>query len=788
MKRSIPVILFILYSPFLHLQTIGEWNPLFSYEKDIEAIIETDELVYAVSDGKLFSYDTSDYSLEGYAKIGEDSIIHLVYSKKNECIVAIRSNSDIDLIYSKSNYVNVPDLKNMSLNLDKKVNSVFIEDDFAYISTNFGLVIINIPKAEVKESALFSYPFYGTAVYNGHLFAFTQNGILTVEKNQNIQYPGNWSEMSFSSIYNGTNAFSDKDITKGFVFDGNLVFMVPSVGIYSYNGETVTGIGEITEPVGLIFEHNRLVAFNADNFWDFNSLDNVRKITVDNPITWIIPHNTMSNQYWVAFKNTQLSLVKADNENNYEILQQGIRPAGPLSNYSFDMVFSAGRLLVTGGSADNNPKRYPAALSEYRNRMWFHYSKEEVDIAAGVNSMDFLRIAVDPDDDSHIFVSCFGIPNSSDNINGGLYEFKNMHFVDLHNHLNTSVIEPVSNNTVFMAGLAFDKKGNLWAQNSYGANYPVIVRKNDGSWVGLIYSDIAGKVTNPRMVIVDKYNNKWMITYKGGDQQYLFVCNEGTASIDNVVAHNTKYIPHNSFMDQDGGSLSSITDLNCITEDKNGNIWLGTNIGIFVIYNSSNILNNDRNIVFNKIKIPKNDGTNEANILLENVEINTIAVDGANRKWIGTATGLYIVSSNGIETDYYFTMENSILPSNTILSIAIDPETGIAYIGTDKGIVTFRAEATEGAESYSNVYVFPNPVEPYYEGPVTVTGLKENSRVKITDIKGNLIKQGTSMGGQYIWDARNVRRERVDTGVYLIFGSSDDGKDGVVTKVMVISD
>jgi hypothetical protein len=146
-----------------------------------------------------------------------------------------------------------------------------------------------------------------------------------------------------------------------------------------------------------------------------------------------------------------------------------------------------------------------------------------------------------------------------------------------------------------------------------------------------------------------------------------------------------------------------------------------------------------------------------------------------------------VVSANGMETYHTFTKDNSILPSNNVLSLAIDPTTGKVFIGTENGLVAYMGEATEGAKDYSSVYAYPNPVRPEYDGPVTVSGLKENSTVKITDVKGNLINQGESLGGQYIWNGKNMQRNRVETGTYLVFGSSEDGLEGVVAKIMVVS-
>ncbi|GAB6010502.1 type IX secretion system anionic LPS delivery protein PorZ [Viscerimonas tarda] len=789
MKKPVFILLLSIVScTALFSQKIGEWNTYFSYEKDIANMVQAGNIIYAVSDGKLFSYDTSDESMETYAKIGEDSISHIAYSEKNECLVVVRKNSDVDFIYSKGRMTNISDIKNMSFNLDKTINDLIIDDDFVYISTNFGLVILDIPRREVKGSALFRYPFYSTVMYNDKIYVLTSNGTFRIDKGLNIQYPDSWESVNLASNYSGLLTFSDNEIRKAVAFDNKLVFLVPSKALYSYNGTSVEQVSQVSAPKRILGAKNRLIVSNSSGFWDFSALNFGAAINnMPEQFEYIIPDNTKSNEYWVSFKDKQLSAIKIE-QGSPSVIKSAIRPNGPTSNYHFNMIYEQGRLLSVGGSATNRPSRYPAQLNEYKGNTWFQFSKEEIDDISGIDSKDFVRVTVDPSDPGHVFVTAFGGTGANGNAkNGGVYEFKDRQFVRLHNHTNTPCIETAAGagnpNVVLMNGQAFDQGGNLWLQNPLLTNNSIVVRKKDGSWVSLHYNEIAQKNTNPRSILVDKYGNKWSATYNA--ESYIFVFNEGQAAIENTVAHSTKLALKTQFADQDGQLLSDLKLIYCITEDKNGNIWLGSDIGLFVIYNSPQIFN--RNIVFNKIKVPKNDGTNEANILLENAVVQDIKVDGANRKWIATSSGLYVVSANGMETYHYFTKENSVLPSNNILSLAIDQQTGVVYIGTDNGLVSYKGEATEGAKDYSNVYAYPNPVRPEYDGPITISGLKEKSTVKITDVRGNLIQQGESLGGQYIWDGRNTRKEKVATGVYLVFGSSEDGQEGVVTKIMVVS-
>jgi hypothetical protein len=223
-----------------------------------------------------------------------------------------------------------------------------------------------------------------------------------------------------------------------------------------------------------------------------------------------------------------------------------------------------------------------------------------------------------------------------------------------------------------------------------------------------------------------------------------------------------------------------------MAEDKNGYIWLGTDKGILVYYRPWAIFS-EQHPVASRIKIPRNDGTNFIDYLLEKEKISAIAVDGANRKWIGTEdSGVYLVSEDGLKTYQTFNIKNSPLPSNTITSLAITPHTGEVFIGTAKGIVSYKARATEGNEEFSKVYAYPNPVREDYSGEITITGLVQNSIVKITTVSGKLVHETISLGGVAYWDGTNFSGNKVKSGVYIVYVSSTDGSQSAVAKVLII--
>ena len=777
---SLFIILCLFFIPAT-AQEANRWASQISYLNDIQSIEQNGNIIYSLTDGKLFSYNNSDESIEPYIKIdgGNTDIKHIIYSSKHKCLVITRSDANIELLYDDKSYVNIPDLKNTTQNIDKTINKVSLYDDYAYIATNFGFLTINLSKKEVKESGVFNVPFYSILAYENKLYAATKDGILYINLTDNVQDFNSWSTLEVSIHYTDhtekDSTFTDSEIRDIVAFKNQLHFFVPQKGIFRM--ENSTSVKSVLNGNGInsmeYTNNDHLIVLGTNVFWDFEDINKSTKINIDE-ITSIIPNANKSGEYWASSSGNNLSLIKL-NGNSYEYIKRWIVPSGPVSNYPFSLTLQNRQLLVTGGGFYLDRMGKPASISIYKDSKWTNIYPGDISGPSGFISQDIVYAISEPTNQNHIFASSWG---------EGLYEFEGTKFQNRYDESN-STIEPIPLlNYRRVSGMVFDKNNNLWLLNSMVENI-IKVRLKSGEWTQLYYPEIAKASTNPKNIVIDRYSNKWVTSI--GDDAYLFIFNDN-GTIGNTSDDKTIYISKTSntpFVDQDGKRLT-ISAIYAIAEDVNGNFWVGTDIGPFVVYSSSNIFS--KNVVFNKIKIEKESGSNAVTGLLEGVVINAIAIDGANRKWIATQTsGVYLISADNQETLEHFTLDNSPLPSNNVISLAIDSHNGTVYIGTERGLMSYGGVATEGSENFSNVYAYPNPVRPNYEGSVTVTGLQTNSRVKITDLKGNLINEGRSLGGQYSWNMQNARGRRVDSGIYLVFGSSEDGSEGVVTKIMVVN-
>lgn len=758
-------------------QEIFQFKTHFSYFKNISQLALGNSQVYAVTDGKLFIYKHDDESVDTYIKSdgGNSNISQIAFNNKNKCLVLSREDANIELVFEDKSYTNIFDLKNFSQNIDKTINNILCVDDYAYMATNFGYLILDVKNGLVKESGIFNIPFYNIIQAEDKLYATTKNGVLTANISDNLKDLANWKKLEISKYYAGLNyQFTDDEITQVLEFNSNLFFLVPNKAVYTMDSPTeVKAFLAGNKPLSISkSDTNRLYIIDADYWWNYSSLTESKKVAIDN-LGYVLPKNEATGEYWVSGSTNNLSLIKVT-ELGYDYVKRRIKPEGPATNTVFSLNYQNNQLMLTAGGFYNDRFRNPADWSILRKQKWIHIYQDVISEASGVLAQDFVYAISDPKDANHTYVSSWG---------EGLYEFQDGVFKNRYDHTNSTIEEIVLADgfrTTRVSGMDFDKNGNLWLVNSMVSNIIKVFTKN-GEWKQIYYPEIDKLTTSPKNILIDQYNNKWITTIQGNP--YIMVFNENNTIDD---ASDDKKILINTFSDQYGNGIN-ISNINHIAQDVNGSIWLSTDAGPFMIYNSSTIFTKPSPILY-KIMIEKDAVNNTLGALLEKVPINAIAVDGANRKWIATQyAGVYLLSADNKEIISQFTLDNSVLPSNNVTSLAIDPETGIVFMGTDKGLISYRSEATKGASDFSNVVVYPNPVRPDYSGSITISGLKSDSRVKITDIKGNLLAEGNSFGGQYIWDGRNGRGTKVATGVYLVFGSADNGQEGMVTKIMVVN-
>lgn len=447
---------------------------------------------------------------------------------------------------------------------------------------------------------------------------------------------------------------------------------------------------------------------------------------------------------------------------------ESIFPNGPLDNNIFALYTNKKDLWITaGGRQDNwnNVGRAPQ-FQLFRDGQWSYFTRNKYSEMLGFN--DIVTLAVDPFDPDHVFAGSWG---------GGILEFQGEQFLHRFTHKNSPLQTalPPDNDEYYtrIGGLDFDSEGNLWIVNSETTKQLVKLPR-EGEWESFSLPAIASNKQVGQLVIT-QYDDKWILVPRGNDA-YV---------VDKSGTQKQRLLVTSYFNNGENEIFNRMSDVYSIAEDIEGAIWIGTSKGVAVYNNPERIWTSD-NFYAVQPSLDLNDGLYHP--LLETETVNAIAVDGANRKWIGTKnSGIYLISENGEKEILHFTKENSPLLSNTITTIAINQLSGEVFIGTDEGLISYQGDAIEGKNTFENVYVYPNPVRENYDGPVTITGLVENTDIKITDISGNLVYSTSSLGGQSVWDGKNLNGNRVRTGVYLVFCADEFGEETHITKLLFIN-
>ncbi len=756
-------------------QSVGTWTTYLSYYTTTKVAEGRDE-VYALANGALYSYGKEDGRVRFLSRqtgLSDTGISHIAYNDEVDALLIVYENGNLDLSRSSGIY-NLPFLSTATNIQDKGINSINFEGERAYLSGQFGVMVVDMRRNEIAETYRLNQSVYSTCIHEGMIYAATDNGLLRASLENNLLDPGSWSAFPLN-----TDLFEDTLVRQIRSFDGCLCLLVQGQGVYTRDASgNITPLCLERYMIDMKTEGGQLYAFTSVNSYIYSALDH--RIHVGTGTTNDISNRSGGETYWVAAGEMGLRGLRVDHATSQvtiEIADLILPTDSPKRNYCDFMVSDRGRLLVCGGGRWADRFNRPGTFMTYHDGLWTNYDESEIAEQSGLRFSDVTSAAIDPNDTTRYFVSTWG---------EGVFEFKNDQFVKLHNTTNStlatlSAVNPSSLNYTRVDGLIFDKEGNLWMNNT-AVGSCIKILKADGTWGelgGNAYSMLYNQGVVDKLLITSR-GHKWVNTVRGSNTGITVFDDKGTIddTSDDVVNHFTLFPDNN-------GAAISVSGYFSMAEDQDGNIWLGTNRGPIICPVPDRAINDPDHVYCTRL-IRELNGANT--YFLDNVQVNVIAIDGGNRKWLGTeGAGVFVVSPDGSETIENFTTDNSPLLSNVVNSLAIDQATGEVFIGTDNGIISYMGEATEGAESYSDVYAYPNPVRPQYGDKVTITGLMADSNVKITDIAGHLIYQSRSLGGQLTWNCRGSNGRRVASGVYLVLAATPDGDESVVTKIVVVN-
>lgn len=756
---------------------MGKWRTHLAFNSVVQ-IAQSENKIFAVSGGSLFSIDKEEKNIELYSKmtgLSDNNVAGIEYDAVNKLLLIIYSNGNVDMLGS-GGVKNIPDFYNKQMGTSKSVNQIIFYENRAYLSCDFGILVLNMTKAEVADTYYIGANGADVKVLNSTIHGEYIYGLSSTTIYKGLLKEPNLANFEFWSAE--LNLPGEGDLKKLASFGDKLILLRGNQLYSQTNNQNWQALFPSIKVSGFFISNNKIIIQDTGStvYFADNSLS---VAAIQNPIAAVdVEFDVERNLLWMAGDAKGVIAVSATSTPNPEI--NYYRPNGPTTNVPWQIKFSGSKMFVVQGGRWASQNMLPGYVMMYENNTWTNLDPADIKLKTTYDALDFMNVAVDPLDNKHFFVTSYGT---------GLYEFTDNVFSKWHN-ISNSTIETVlvdaPNNYMRLDGAIFDKDGNLFLTNS-GVSGSVKVLLKNGKWTKLVYPEAVKPTLGKIMISNENPNHKWIPSVRYSTGLFVF---DDNGTIENSSDDRKVFKPAFVYPETDNGQtvLMSVSPgaIYDVVQDKNNVVWVGTDAGPFLFYNPSRIF--DPGYTCSRVKIPRNDNTGQADYLLQNEKIKAIAIDGANRKWLGTETsGVYLMSENGQETIRHFTTENSPLLSDDILSIAIHPVTGEVFFGTGRGIVSYQSDALDAEAEFSNVHAYPNPVREGYSGTITITGLVKDTQVKITDLNGNLICETVSNGGIATWNGKDVNNRKVSTGIYLVICVNEDGTQSAITKIMVIN-
>jgi ligand-binding sensor domain-containing protein len=756
---------------------IGQWRDHLPYNKCISLALGGGR-TYVATQYSLFYYDKNDNSIVRKNKVNglsDAGISSIAYSEKYSTLVVAYSNTNIDLIKGET-VINIPDIKRKQILGNKSINKIFINGKYAYLSCGFGIVVLDIDRQEIHDTYYIGPSGSQINVLaltlnpvDKKFYAATEKGIYSVDSASNLAFFENWTKQD--SIDAPNDRFNLVTAFGGKVYANSTKTSWNSDNLYVYNGirwdrfDTANHSNRSSINVS----NNHLLICN---YLMVNVL-NQNGVRVGNYYSYepgnIRPNDALFDEtgdLWIADNDKGLWRIDGSSVGHQYIIN------GPSSTRVAAMDISGTELwAVPGGrNASFGGLSNAAQFYTYSDENWTSYTETSFPFLHDMR--DLLCVATDPLNGKHAFIGSWG---------NGIIEFKDGQLVNTYTSSNSSLQTSIyAENLIFIGGMGYDSDNNLWISNSTAPNV-LSVRKSSGEWKSYNMGSI-GTGIYTGAIVVDQSNQKWM---QMRDLSLLVFNDNNTLdnTADDRVYKLTNGVGNGNLP---GNGIASFA------VDKDGQLWLGSDQGVAVIYSPQNV-STGANFDAQKVMVTL-DGY--LHPLLETEAVTAIAVNGNNEKWMGTdKSGVFLMSADGSTEIFHFTEENSPLLSNSITSIKIASD-GEVFFGTANGIVSYRDEASPPSDVLDSAYVYPNPVREDYIGNITIKNLVGDWVIKITDISGNLVRElskATSPdrdltgSGSVDWDGKDFDGNKVKTGVYLIMISNDAGTMKKVLKILIFN-
>ena len=788
--KKLLLSIFVLVNFTLYAQNelpIGQWRSHLPYRIGDYVAQSPDKIIFSTSYSLVF-LDKEEMSTEFFTKVEGLSGVRIrfvEYNPLSDVLMVFYENSVIDLINMSDNTRDVTTLSQIAnfnnFTGEKLLNNVFVENDsMVYLAANYGVSKVNISKNEFAFTTFTGINVMDIAIFEDNIYAATAEGIYRADVNNAfLEDFGNWTllgpEKGFPIEYS-CRALE--------VYEGKLYLDLDN-RLYSLRSDQLNFVYEIGSSIirfirassGRLYVGypfcNSAGCF-AGKILHIDAAGNIGELASGCYFDYSTAIEDEQGRVWIGANDRDFRMYPNRDANDCERFKLN----SPWSAEVKEMTIANGQVWLASGGLNQtlSPRFLSHGFASLVDGQWTVYNRNTRDELKGVDPndnnddlLDIITVAVHPSN-GKVYAGSFY---------EGLLEFDGEN-ISLYNEMNSSIsVANGDSQRSRISGLAFDEDENLWISNHLAINNePISVLQPDGTFQSF-QTPGCGSQTEIFQIDVDESNFKWAIV--GRNSAAVMVFDNGP-DVEDTSDDRCKLFTQNN-------SNLPTNNANCLQVDLEGDVWVGTTEGVVIFECGASVFDaacqGSRRIV-------EQDGFNA--FLLETEDVQTIAVDGANRKWIGTKNGVFVLSPTGEEQVARFTVDNSPLLDNNIIDIAINPDNGEVFIGTNRGIVSYQADAVSGGRRHKpQITVYPNPVRPDYTGPIAMKGFARNANVKITDISGRLVFEGKALGGQFIWDGNDYNGRRANTGVYLIFGATDsrnagfEDPDTVVGKILFIN-
>jgi len=767
MKKNIQIfILLFINVIYSQIDYSNSWEDFYSYN-NVKDFIKIENEVYAIVDNAIFTYNISTNEITKISSVNGlsgETTTSLYYSKTFKKIVIGYETGLLEIIDSSNNISIAKDIVNFNYSGSKKINSITEYNNKLYLATPFAIIVYNIETLQFGDTYFIGNQsseinINQIKIHEDTIYAATENGVYTANvTNTDLIDFNNWTQ-------NFTGNFLTIDVFN------NQVFVSKNNSLYTIKNENLILQKAYALPIKSLKPSEENLTITTNRAIYVNNLNNVEIINYTTNSTELYYFNSNTaffedNTLYVATQ--EFGILKSNFSDISNFVE--IHPKGPVSNLPFSIAVANNNLWVVYGGYNTayTPLGKQFGYSHFNGENWINtpYNSD-------LGIRDLVHITFDPSIDNKVYLSSWG---------GGMLIVEDDVITTHWNHLNSGLEKLLyAPNPLYVSirinGSAFDNQGNLWIANAWVDNR--IKKYNiNGSWSSF---DMSSVITNPALglneLVIDKTTNIWIGSRRNG----VLVFNENGTKKIALTTEQTK------------GSLPDL-NVKTVKADRANRIWIGTKKGLVVFYNAATIFN--ENIVDAESVIILDDGIPKK--LLGDQPINSIAIDGADNKWFGTEIGGALQTNpNGTITLQNFNKDNSPLPSNNILKIAIDNSSGKVFFATDRGIVVFNSNVSFYGDSLPEVYTYPNPSTKRNEF-ITIDGrngthLPSGTNIKILDAAGNLVYETNTiegqelLGGKVLWDKTNLAGNKVASGIYLVLLTAKDNLESTVAKIAIIN-